>query len=152
MPNIRQVRMQTFVRRCSVHLLDYLCMSLCVPVSLTKIALCLCECHHGPPPVSEKNKHSGENTCGKTSLQSAKSGAGEQFLRLISMATVRPKGMCFSQTPVSAFCCYSVSGRARTMNSPVSAYMDSLSPASKLQLQGSHERRQARVKGRIRLV
>ena len=41
-----------------------------------------------------------KNTCEKTSLQSAKSGAGEQFPPLDCKAKAGAKGMFCSQTPV----------------------------------------------------
>ena len=49
-----------------------------------------------------KNTPPEKKTLGKISLKNTKSRAGKEFLPLVCRAKARPKGVCFSQTPVLA--------------------------------------------------
>ena len=56
---------------------------------------------HGRAARSAVTTMPEKNTCREKSFQSTKSGAGEQFLLLDFRAAAHPKGVFFSQTPVS---------------------------------------------------
>ena len=53
--------------------------------------------------VCEKNTPPEKKTCGKSSFQSTKSGAGEQFLPLDCFAKARAKGFFFTDTGIVVY-------------------------------------------------
>ena len=61
--------------------------------------------HRHHTGVCEKTHLGRTNKCGKTSFQSAKSGAGLQFLRLDCRERARIKGVCFTDTGMNIILC-----------------------------------------------